>query len=128
MTLTTLLKSVLAFVVLVVAAGICPGDPPILVDPNDVACLAAPQCFPVDPWPAPRVADYSRSGCLDDPNDPWFPPCGGDENELVVEGKFGEMASLRGIDMVSVPIAEAVGKMKTVDKSRIEEMKMFFGH
>lgn len=47
---------------------------------------------------------------------------------LVVEGKFGEMASLRGIDMVSVPIAEAVGKMKTVDKSRIEEMKMFFGH
>ncbi|MBU0616096.1 MAG: hypothetical protein KKI02_00095, partial [Planctomycetes bacterium] len=86
MTLTTLLKSVLAFVVLVVAAEICPSDPPILVDPNDVACLAAPQCFPVDPWPAPRVADYSRSGCLDDPNDPWFPPCGGDEIELVVEG------------------------------------------
>ena len=87
MTLTTLLKSVPAFVVLVVAAEICPGDPPILVDPNDVARLGAPQHLPIDFTPLPpRVADYSRSGCLDDPNDPWFPPCGGDEIELVVEG------------------------------------------
>jgi 6-phosphofructokinase 1 len=47
--------------------------------------------------------------------------------KLVVEGSFGEMASLRGTDIVSVPIADAVGQQKVVNKERIEEMRLFLG-
>ncbi len=47
--------------------------------------------------------------------------------QLIVDGKFGEMASLRGTEIVSVPIAEAVGKIKKVDKARLEEVKLFMG-
>ncbi len=35
--------------------------------------------------------------------------------ELVLEGKFGQMVSYRSPDVISVPIAEAVGKPKFVD-------------
>jgi hypothetical protein len=37
------------------------------------------------------------------------------------------MASLRGTDIVSVPIADAVGQQKVVDKELIEEMRLFLG-
>lgn len=47
--------------------------------------------------------------------------------QLVVDGKFGRMASLRGIDMIDVPISEAVGQIKVVDQARIEELKLFLG-
>jgi 6-phosphofructokinase 1 len=47
--------------------------------------------------------------------------------ELVVEGKFGEMASLRGTDVLSVPIAEAVGQQKVVTQDLIDEMRLFLG-
>jgi len=68
--------------------GMLRGDPPVIVDPNDVMPHGAPQARPLefDPVPPPRIEDYGRSGCLDDPNDPWYPPCGGDEIELTVEG------------------------------------------
>ncbi len=46
---------------------------------------------------------------------------------LVVEGKFGQMVSLRGTEIVDVPIIEAVGKIKVVDKTRLDEVKMFMG-
>ena len=46
---------------------------------------------------------------------------------LIVEGKFGEMASLRSTDIVSVPIADAVGQQKVVSKDLIEEMRLFLG-
>jgi 6-phosphofructokinase 1 len=47
--------------------------------------------------------------------------------QLIVEGKFGQMASLRGTDIVSVSIAEAAGKSKVVTKHLIDEMKLFIG-
>ena len=47
--------------------------------------------------------------------------------QLVVEGKFGQMPALRGTDIVSVSLEEAIGKLKLVDKTRIEEMKLFMG-
>ena len=47
--------------------------------------------------------------------------------QLIVEGKFGQMASLRGTEMVAVPIADAVGKTKLVDKARLDEVKLFMG-
>jgi 6-phosphofructokinase 1 len=47
--------------------------------------------------------------------------------QLVAEEKFGQMAALRGTDIVGVPIAEAVGKIKLVDKSRLDEVHLFMG-
>jgi phosphofructokinase-like protein len=46
---------------------------------------------------------------------------------LIVEGKFGEMPALRGTCIGSVPIEEAIGKLKLVDRSFLEEMKIFAG-
>jgi 6-phosphofructokinase 1 len=47
--------------------------------------------------------------------------------QLIVEGKFGEMVSLKGTQMTSVPIAEAVDNLKVVDKPLIDEMRLFLG-
>jgi len=47
--------------------------------------------------------------------------------ELVKNGKFGHMVALRGNDIVSIPIEEAVGKLKTVDPAFYEMAKTFFG-
>jgi 6-phosphofructokinase 1 len=46
---------------------------------------------------------------------------------LVKEGKFGHMVSLRGRDIVAVPLAEAVGELKTVPLEMYEVAKTFFG-
>jgi 6-phosphofructokinase 1 len=46
---------------------------------------------------------------------------------LIAEGKFGQMASLRGTEIVSVPIAEAVGQTKVVDRARLDEVRLFMG-
>jgi 6-phosphofructokinase 1 len=35
--------------------------------------------------------------------------------ELIAEGKFGHMVALRGGEIVSVDVAEAIGKLKTVN-------------
>ena len=40
--------------------------------------------------------------------------------ELIKEGKFGQMVSLRGTEMVGVSLEEAVGKLKTVSPEWID--------
>ena len=47
--------------------------------------------------------------------------------EMVKEGKFDQMAALKKGELVSVPLEEAVGKMRTVNKELFEEAKVFFG-
>ncbi|MCX5686225.1 MAG: ATP-dependent 6-phosphofructokinase [Candidatus Omnitrophica bacterium] len=47
--------------------------------------------------------------------------------ELVMDKKFGYMASLRGTEIVEVPIHDAVGTLKTVDIKFYELAKTFFG-
>lgn len=47
--------------------------------------------------------------------------------ELVKDGKYGYMVSLRGNEISSVPIGKAVGKLKTVDLKFYDMAKIFFG-
>ncbi len=47
--------------------------------------------------------------------------------QLVKEGKFGYMVSLRGREIVSVPLRDAVGELKTVPLALYELAKIFFG-
>jgi len=47
--------------------------------------------------------------------------------ELVKKGKFGQMVSLSGTDIVSVPLESAVAKLKVVPEERYEEARLFFG-
>lgn len=49
--------------------------------------------------------------------------------QMITEGKFGHMASLKGTEIVTVNLEEAVGegKLKLVSKSRYEEIEIFFG-
>ena len=62
-------------------------DPPVVIDPGS-AELKPSQALEAGEGlrPTPRVDQYWRSGCLDDPNDPWWPPCGEDRFEFTVEG------------------------------------------
>ena len=47
--------------------------------------------------------------------------------ELALEGKFGHMVSLQGNQVVGVPIEQATGTLKTVDKELYAIAKIFFG-
>jgi len=47
--------------------------------------------------------------------------------DLVMKKKFGFMASLAGTQITEVPIAAAVGQLKTVDMKFYETAKIFFG-
>jgi len=47
--------------------------------------------------------------------------------ELVEQGKFGTMVSLRGNDFVPTPLKDAVSLTSTVDPKLYERMKVFFG-
>ena len=47
--------------------------------------------------------------------------------ELVKKGSFGRMASLRGREIVDVPLSEAVKEIKLVGKNLYEMAKIFFG-
>ena len=47
--------------------------------------------------------------------------------ELVLDKKCGYMASLSGAEIKEVPIAEAVGKLKTVDPKFYNMASTFFG-
>lgn len=47
--------------------------------------------------------------------------------EMVLAGKFGYMASLKGTDVTGVPIQDAVGTLKTVDKKLYDIARTFFG-
>lgn len=46
--------------------------------------------------------------------------------ELVKQGGFGRMVSLRGTEIIDVPLSEAVRKLKTVPLHLYESMKLFF--
>jgi len=46
--------------------------------------------------------------------------------ELIKEGKFGRMVSLKGNEITSVPLSDAVDKLKTVPRELYEEAKIFF--
>jgi 6-phosphofructokinase 1 len=47
--------------------------------------------------------------------------------DLVKEGKFGQMACLRGKDIIAVPLKEATKELKTLDLDLYEMAKIFFG-
>jgi len=47
--------------------------------------------------------------------------------DLVLEGRFGMMVSLRGNDITSIPLARATGELKTVDPGLYKIAKIFFG-
>ena len=47
--------------------------------------------------------------------------------ELVLHGKFGHMAALRGMQIADVPLKEATGQVKKLDKKIFEVAKVFFG-
>ncbi|HST18708.1 MAG TPA: ATP-dependent 6-phosphofructokinase [Gaiellaceae bacterium] len=48
-------------------------------------------------------------------------------SDLVAEGAFGQMAALRGDDVVSVPLAEATAELKTVPDNWYDVARTFFG-
>jgi 6-phosphofructokinase 1 len=45
--------------------------------------------------------------------------------DMVAEGKFGQMAALRGNDVIPVPLEEATGELKTVTKQWMELAQVF---
>jgi len=47
--------------------------------------------------------------------------------DAVQAGRWGQMAALRGTDIVLVPLEEAVGTLKTVPLERYQETEVFFG-
>ena len=47
--------------------------------------------------------------------------------DLVKKGKFGQMVALKGNEIVSVPLKDAIGKLKTVDLRLYETASIFFG-
>ncbi|HEY3737268.1 MAG TPA: 6-phosphofructokinase [Jatrophihabitans sp.] len=47
--------------------------------------------------------------------------------DAVRDGAWGSMVALRGTDIVRVPLAEAIGTLKTVDPARYAEAEIFFG-
>ncbi len=47
--------------------------------------------------------------------------------EMVDKGEFGQIAALRGEDILSVDMKKALGELKIVPKKRYEEAKVFFG-
>ena len=47
--------------------------------------------------------------------------------DLVAQGEFGKMVSLRGTEIVSVDIKDAISKNRTVDMGLYEIAKVFFG-
>ncbi len=47
--------------------------------------------------------------------------------EMIKEKKFGHMAALKGINIIGVPLEEAVGQLKTVPEEYYKTAKVFFG-
>jgi len=47
--------------------------------------------------------------------------------EMVAAGRWGRMAALRGAEVVDVPLAEAVGTLKTVPAAAYADAEVFFG-
>jgi len=47
--------------------------------------------------------------------------------DMVAEGDWGRMVSLRGTDIVRVPLAEAISSLKTVPQERYDQAAILFG-
>jgi ATP-dependent phosphofructokinase / diphosphate-dependent phosphofructokinase len=47
--------------------------------------------------------------------------------ELALAGEFGQMAALRGDDVVAVPLAEATAQLKVVPREWYDVAQAFFG-
>jgi phosphofructokinase-like protein len=47
--------------------------------------------------------------------------------DLVHKGEFGKMVALRGMNIISIPISEAVNKLKTVTEDLYQVAEVFFG-
>jgi len=47
--------------------------------------------------------------------------------DMVREGKFGRMAALHGNSIVDIPLADAIGRLKTVDLELFRVAEVFFG-
>ncbi|MBS2022854.1 MAG: 6-phosphofructokinase [Deltaproteobacteria bacterium] len=47
--------------------------------------------------------------------------------DMVARGEFGQMAALRGNQIISVPLAEATKQLKTVDEKFFSVAEVFFG-
>jgi ATP-dependent phosphofructokinase / diphosphate-dependent phosphofructokinase len=47
--------------------------------------------------------------------------------DAVRDGAFGQMVALQAGRIVRVPLAEAVGELKTVDRELVEVAEVFFG-
>lgn len=47
--------------------------------------------------------------------------------ELVLEGQFGQMVALKGSQILNVPLREATGNVKKLDKKLFEVARIFFG-
>jgi len=47
--------------------------------------------------------------------------------EMADRGEFGKIAALRGTEIVTIDMQEALGTLKTVPKKRYDEAKLFFG-
>jgi len=47
--------------------------------------------------------------------------------DLALAGEFGQMAALRGDDVVAVPLAEATAKLKVVPREWYDVARAFFG-
>lgn len=45
--------------------------------------------------------------------------------EMIHDGEFGMMAALRGTEIVSIPLTEAVGKLRTVSQEWVNLLKVF---
>ncbi len=53
--------------------------------------------------------------------------CGLEAIDAVHEGDFGKMVALQGTKIVRVPLADAVGTLKTIDADLFEQAAVFFG-
>ncbi len=47
--------------------------------------------------------------------------------DLVADGRFGEMAALRGREVVGVPLSEACAGVRSVDPALLDVARTFFG-
>lgn len=45
--------------------------------------------------------------------------------EMIHDGDFGKMAALRGTEVISIPLAEAVGRLKTVPQEWVDLLRVF---
>jgi 6-phosphofructokinase 1 len=47
--------------------------------------------------------------------------------DLALSGEFGQMAALRGDDVVALPLAEATAQLKVVPREWYDVARAFFG-